>query len=62
VAAFFLGGVEKIQNGHEIQKSSDLGEIWFAMAAILNPKWPPKYKNPLIWAKFGFQVDFDVAN
>jgi hypothetical protein len=18
---------------------------WFAMAAILNPKWPPKYKN-----------------
>ena len=30
--------------------------IWrpfqFAMAAILNPKWPPKYKNPPIWAKF----------
>jgi hypothetical protein len=26
---------------------------WFAMVAILNPKWPPKYKNPLIWAKFG---------
>jgi hypothetical protein len=21
---------------------------WFAMAAILNPKWPPKYKNPPI--------------
>jgi hypothetical protein len=19
---------------------------WFAMAAIFNPKWPPKYKNP----------------
>ena len=35
---------------------------WFAMVAILNPKWPPKYKNPLIWAKFGFQVDFDVGN
>ena len=35
---------------------------WFAMAAILNSKWPPKYKNPLIWAKFGFQVDFDVGN
>jgi hypothetical protein len=35
---------------------------WFAMAAILNPKWPPKYKNPPIWAKFGFQVDYDVAN
>ena len=36
--------------------------FWFAMAAILNPKWPPKYKNPPIWAKFGFQVDYDVAN
>jgi hypothetical protein len=35
---------------------------WFAMAAILNPKWPPKYKNPPIWMKFGFQVDFDVGN
>ena len=34
----------------------------FGMAAILNPKWPPKYKNPPIWAKFGFQVDYDVAN
>jgi hypothetical protein len=34
----------------------------FAMAAILNPKWPPKYKNPPIWAKFGFHVDYDVAN
>jgi hypothetical protein len=32
------------------------------MAAILNPKWLPKYKNPPIWAKFGFQVDYDVAN
>jgi hypothetical protein len=32
------------------------------MAAILNPKWPTKYKNPPIWAKFGFQVDYDVAN
>jgi hypothetical protein len=28
----------------------------------LNPKWSPKYKNPPIWAKFGFQVDYDVAN
>jgi hypothetical protein len=36
--------------------------FWFALAAILNPKWPPKYKNPHIWAKFGFQVDYDVAN
>ena len=32
------------------------------MAAILNPKWPPKYKNPPNWTKFGFQVDYDVAN
>jgi hypothetical protein len=35
---------------------------WLAMAAILNPKCPPKYKNPPIWAKFGFQVDYDVVN
>jgi hypothetical protein len=26
---------------------------WFAMAVILNPKWPPKYKNTPIWTKFG---------
>jgi hypothetical protein len=32
------------------------------MAAILIPKLLPKYKNPPIWAKFGFQVDYDVAN
>jgi hypothetical protein len=32
------------------------------MAVILNPKRPPKYKNPLIWGKFGFQVDFALAN
>jgi hypothetical protein len=35
---------------------------WFAIVDILNPKWPPKYKNPMIWTKFGFQVDYDVAN
>ena len=35
---------------------------WFAMAAILNQKWLPKYKNPPIWAKFDFQVDYDVGN
>jgi hypothetical protein len=34
----------------------------FAMAATFNPKWPSKYKNPPIWANFGFQVDYDVAN
>ena len=32
------------------------------MVAILNQKWPPKYKNPPILAEFGFQVDYDVAN
>jgi hypothetical protein len=32
------------------------------MVAILNPKWPPKYKNPPIWAKFGFLVDLALAN
>jgi hypothetical protein len=33
------------------------------MVAILNQKWPPKYKNPPIWTKFGFQVDghFEMA-
>ena len=36
--------------------------FWFAMAAILNPKRPPKYKYPPILTKFGFQVDYDVAN
>jgi hypothetical protein len=36
--------------------------IWFAMAAILNLKWPPRYKNPPIWGKFGFQVDLGLAN
>ena len=36
--------------------------FWVAMAAILNPKWPPKYKNLPILAKFGFLVDFVLAN
>ena len=35
---------------------------WFAMATILNPKWAAKYKKPPIWAKFGFKVDYDIAN
>jgi hypothetical protein len=29
--------------------------FWFAM----DSKWPPKYKNPPIWAKFGFQVIYN---
>ena len=31
--------------------------FWFAMVAILNQKWSSKYKDPAIWAKFGFQHD-----
>ena len=31
--------------------------FWFAVVAILNQKGLPKYKNPPIWAKFGFQHD-----
>jgi hypothetical protein len=34
----------------------------FAMVAILNPKWQPKYKNPPIWAKFGTSLDMIVKN
>jgi hypothetical protein len=33
-----------------------------SIVAILNPKWPSKYKNLPIWKKFGFQVDYDIAN
>jgi hypothetical protein len=28
----------------------------------LESKMTAKYKNPSIWAKFGFQLDYDVAN
>ena len=34
----------------------------FAMVAIFNPKWQPKYKNPPIWAKFGTSLDMIVKN
>jgi hypothetical protein len=44
-----LGGWKKIQNGGRCHGNQGI-------------KWPPKYKNPPIWAKFGFQVDFDVGN
>ena len=36
--------------------------FWFAMAAILNPKWPPNYKDSPILTTFGFQIDYDVPN
>jgi hypothetical protein len=42
--------------------STILRPFRFAMVAILNPKWQPKYKNPPILVKFGFQGDYDVAN
>jgi hypothetical protein len=43
-----LLGVDKIQTGGRCHGNQ------VQMAA--------KYKNPPIWAKFGFQVDYDVAN
>jgi hypothetical protein len=33
--------------------------FWFAMVAILNRQ---NTKSLPIWEKFGFQVDYDVAN
>jgi hypothetical protein len=33
-----------------------------AVAMVSKLKKAFKYKNPPIWAKFGFQVDYDVAN
>ena len=39
-----------------------IATISVAMVEILNPKWPQKKNNPPIWEKFGFQVDYDVAN
>ena len=44
-----LLGVEKIKNGGHCHGNQ-------------GTKWPPNTKNPPIWAKFGFQVDYDVAN
>jgi hypothetical protein len=26
--------------------------FWFAMVAILNQKWPPKYKNPEMYPQY----------
>ena len=71
------GGHFESKRAVKIQQSCDLDEIWlpsrlrccelksivcFVMVAILNTKWPPKYKNPPIWTKCGFQVDYHVAN
>ena len=69
--------VTKVQNGSQIQKSSDLAEIWFPsrlwcckLISIVGLLWWPfwiqdGYQNTkilLFWTKFGFQVDFDVGN
>jgi hypothetical protein len=33
---------------------------WFAVVAILNPKWPPIYKNPKI--QNGYQQNRQIVN
>jgi hypothetical protein len=42
-------GLKKIQNGGRCHGNQDT-------------KWPSNTKHPPIWAKFGFQVDYDVVN
>jgi hypothetical protein len=52
-------------NGYlqEVRHAAPYGDHFGLLCvAILNPKRPPKYKYPPIWTKFGFQVDYDVAN
>ena len=71
------GGHFEFKMAANIQKSSDLGEIWFPsilwsweFIAIVGLLWRPLWiqngrQNTKIlrfWAKFGFQVDYDVAN
>ena len=62
-----------IQIGCQNTKSFDLGEIWFPsrlwcceLISIVGLLWrfklAAKIQNPPIWAKFVFQVDYDVAN
>ena len=69
--------VTKVQNGCQIKKSFDLGKIWFPsrlwcceLIFIVGLLWWPfliqnghqNTKILLFGAKFGFQVDYDVAN
>jgi hypothetical protein len=55
-------------NGHHSKPTMDINSQHHNLlgnqisVAILNPKWPLKYKNLPFWTKFGFQVDFDVGN
>jgi hypothetical protein len=51
------------------QKRGDLKKFGFLSSNFMNicrnihrSVWQAKYKNPPIWAKFGFQVDYDVVN
>jgi hypothetical protein len=46
----------------DISEVKDFEDMLHHIATILNQKWPPKYKNLPIWAKFCFQVDFDIGN
>jgi hypothetical protein len=65
-----------IQNGHHSKTTMDINsqhhnllgsqissklEDFCILAAIFDSKWR-HYKNPPIWTKFGFQVDYGVAN
>ena len=56
----------KVFNGNgylqDVRHAAPYGDHFGLLWRHFNPKWPPKYKNPLIWTKFGFQVDYDVAN
>ena len=36
--------------------------FWIVMAAILNPRWPPKCENAPIYMKFCILVAYDAAN
>ena len=71
------GGHFESKMAAKIQKSSDLGEIWFPsrlwcceLISIIGLLWRPFWiqdgrqnkQNPPIWAKFGFHVDVDVQN
>jgi hypothetical protein len=49
-----LGQSEDTSKSFKIKAYNYVVKYWF-MVAILNQEWPPKYKNPPIWGKFGFQ-------
>jgi hypothetical protein len=74
---FCYGGHFEYKMASKIQKSSDLDEMWFPsrlscceLISIVGLLWWPFWiqngrqnkKNPPIWKKFDFHVDYDVAN